>query len=747
MMVIPALRVGRRMARAVKIACASAAMVCISESRLPAAISITEHSGTNWSISNGPLSVTFDPASNNLTSISLSGSGNLLDPSDSQLYPEFAGTPFGSGTATAGYQQTGNYIDFWNTTASAGTTNPITYSFHYVMFNNDPTIQAYEVLNHASTDPATSVGQGQFLARLNGSDFNNTYQYNVGPFNIGPQTSTLQNVAAYNTAAAVAGRQVQNAAVDLNGTGLAGDWGSEVYTKYDYSSYTQFWQASVEYGATYSAAAVIPSADTMSGGPTKQNLMFTNNILMQEFLSGHLTNSDSYNPPTGVDSSRLFGPFAFQFGKTGTQTGAQLYQDAINAIPTYLADYQTDNELISSGYVPLAQRGSVQISAGDSAGWSSNTVNNTVVLSDPGKNFQESASGYQYWAQLPASGDATIGNIVPGTYRMTLYELGQWGETRVDGVTVDGGHITIPQNLKFTPENFGTAPPIWTIGTPDRSAHEFLNGENTSTTNGVTAGGGIRQYQGDYNYWLEEQNLGNPGKVVYYATAVGATPATNNTQAWIANQWGTFDPGLYAGVYSSTDLTTDGYTYIAPTYVGNPATYSGSPWEVHFAVTSAQKAQGQYAVLSVGLAAFEASLTVSLNGHAETWHYNTAEASDAMVRSGAAGFYQMLAYQFPVADLSAVGADNDLTFSVSSSEGVMYDALRMEITNTSAAPSTTGWNDYDYIYGTNSQTNANDAVGLSLPETIIVPEPSSVSLMAAGAMGLLLCRRRRGERE
>ena len=106
-----------------------------------ATISITENSGTKWTIGNGDLSVNFESAANNLTSVAIGSSGNLLDPNNSQLYPEFAGTPFGGGTQTSGYQQTSNYIDFWNTTASTGTsTNPITYSFHCVMFNNDPDI-------------------------------------------------------------------------------------------------------------------------------------------------------------------------------------------------------------------------------------------------------------------------------------------------------------------------------------------------------------------------------------------------------------------------------------------------------------------------------------------------------------------------------------------------------------------------------------------------------------------------------
>ena len=43
----------------------------------------------------------------------------------------------------------------------------------------------------------------------------------------------------------------------------------------------------------------------------------------------------------------------------------------------------------------------------------------------------------------------------------------------------------------------------------------------------------------------------------------------------------------------------------------------------------------------------------------------------------------------------------------------MYDALRMEITNTSAAPSTRSWYDYEYITGANTQTAANNAAALT----------------------------------
>lgn len=702
-------------------------------------ITITQTSNSKWSISNGDLNVTFNPSGNKLTSVAIGSSGNLLDPSNSQLYPEFAGTPFGSGTQSYGYQQTSNYIDFWTTTASTGTsTNPLTYSFHYVMFNDDPNIMTYEVLNHSATDPATSVGQGQFLARVNPSLFTNTYQENVSVDNPGPQTAALPNYATLSSVSGQAGRGVQDATTDLTGSGLAGDWGGNFYTKYDYSSYTQFLQANTEYGSQYSVSAIFTAMDTLTGGPTKQNLQFTNNIAMIEFLSDHYATGDSnygYTPPQGVNSTRVFGPYDFRFVPTNGETGAQLEQDAISSMSGLQANYDTDAELISSGYTPMASRGTLDISAASSAGWSSNINYNTVVLSDQHKSFQESTSGSQYWTQLSPTGVGSISNVVPGTYRMTLYQLGQWGETRIDGVQVAGNTISLPQGVKFTPENFGTAPAIWTIGTPDRSAHEFLNGTNTSSTNGVTPGGDLRQYYGNYNYWAEEQALGTPGQVVYYATAVGSTPATNNPQDWIANQWKTFNPPLY----DSADGKADNYANIAPSYVksaGGPGSYSGLPWDVDFTCTQAQLNQGQYVVLSVGLAANEASLIVTLNGHQEIWHFG-GTSSDPMVRSGDAGVYEFLVFQFPASDLNAAGALDQFTFSVSQTDGVMYDALRMEITNTPASPSTTGWYDYEYITGPNSQIAADNTRGLSVMEYDL-PEPGALSMaLALGCVMLL----------
>jgi hypothetical protein len=178
---------------------------------------------------------------------------------------------------------------------------------------------------------------------------------------------------------------------------------------------------------------------------------------------------------------------------------------------------------------------------------------------------------------------------------------------------------------------------------------------------------------------------------------------------WNYTQWQSFDPGLYAGIYNPADDTTDGYKYILPPYVPSVSTDT-PPWQIHFTTTAAQQAQGQYVVLSVALAATAADVIPELNGANElVWHGVGIKASDAMVRSGLSGTYQWVVFQWNTSQLNPPGQDNVITLNVNRANGVMYDALRLEITNTSADPAVTGWNDYEYLYGS-AYTPANDAL-------------------------------------
>ena len=109
----------------------------------------------------------------------------------------------------------------------------------------------------------------------------------------------------------------------------------------------------------------------------------------------------------------------------------------------------------------------------------------------------------------------------------------------------------------------------------------------------------------------------------------------------------------------------------------------------------------------MGLADTEADLTISLNGTPLNW--TGIHFADADVRSGFSGTYQWVVFQWPASSLNTPGADNVLTFHVDKTQGVMYDALRMEIASNSAAHESTGWNDYEFV-ASGTFEPANDTI-------------------------------------
>jgi Polysaccharide lyase family 4, domain II/Polysaccharide lyase family 4, domain III len=686
-----------------------------------AQLTLTEVSSTDWKITNGAITTDFDPTGGQLWSMFLSGysADNLVDLTQTGgdghpkgLYMDNDGTCQTQGigsssTPTASYHlSSGHYLDWWISWPPSASCS-MTLTLHYVVFPNDPTVWTYYVANHASTAAQGTFGQLQYLFRISGVYFTNTYQVNSGLNNLGGWSVTLPTITAAENADP--GRAVQNAALDLHGITLPAQWGREFDTKYDFSTYEYLHQAQCAYGSQFGACSIFPSMETGEGGPTKQDLAFTGNILMGELNSNHL-NNDSPGYVTTGNTTRIWGPVGFQFSEG--QADTTIYTNAVNSIPTALTNLASDTILVNAGYVPTGgtARGNVEpfIAGGGSS--SANTA--WEVLSDPNTNMQYSGNGYQYWTANNTSGDATIFNVWPGTYRLSAYVLGEWGELRDDGVTVTANSTTELHGLTFTPENFSPSgdAPVWTIGTPDRSSHEFLHGKNNYGDTGSCSGCDDREYFGAWNYWADF--AANHGSVVYYATAVGSTPATNNTLDWNYTQWNQFDPGLY----DASNDSTDNYVNTIPTYVRSLAGATGTngvttpvpPWYVYFTTTSAQSEQGSFVDVSIGLSCVEANLTASLNGHALTW--NAIKSSDCSVRSGFSGTYQWVVFEWPTSDLVAAGSKDTLELTVGGSvQGIQYDALRMEVSSRGANPNTTGWHDYEYVTS-GTYIAANDAV-------------------------------------
>lgn len=682
-----------------------------------AQITIDTSDASDWKISNGAISLDWNSTTGHVFGVQLAGhSDQLVDTTTTQfgqpmgLYMDNSGV--GSGTTTAGYALVpGRYLDWWIATAS-NASNAFTYSQHFILTPRDSGFHVYFVANHAATDIPGSLGQVQFVFRINLSLFTSTFSVNSGLNNLGEQNIPLPDSTVLGNTDP--GRQVQNAVLDLHGLPVPAGYTREFYTKYNYSSYEYLHQAHGVYGSEYGAWAVVASPDTLVGGPTKQDLIFTNNILIMECLSNHLDNDLAYTPPQGVNTTRLFGPYYYHFNTVSfaNEPPGLLYLDAL--LPALGAPflYDSDTTLVQSGYVPTLQRGSVRgkiagvnvglgelepPAPGQPSGLSQHSA--WAVLGDNQTNFQYSTAGHQYWAPIGADGAVNLFGVAPGTYRLSVYQLGQLGELRQDNVVVNAGQTTLP-SLAFTPENFSVDPPLWTIGTPDRSSHEFLHGLDAN-------GQDDREFWGNWNYWADFS--ANQGAVIWYATPEGSTPATTDLDQWNYTQWQSFDPGLYAGIYNADDDTTDGYKYILPSYVSSVSADT-PPWQIHFTTTAEQQAQGQYVVLSVPLAATAADVIPSLNGgNTLVWHGVGIKASDAMVRSGFEGTYQWVVFQWNTSLLNPPGQDNVISLSVNRQEGVMYDAMRLEIANTSADHTVTGWNDYEYLFG-NTYEAANDAV-------------------------------------
>jgi hypothetical protein len=679
-------------------------------------LSIDTTNPTQWIISNGAITLQWDStnATANIYSINLAGdSTQLIDTTvyfkggePDGLYEDDSG-PTTGGTTVANYSQVGNeYIDWWQTTASnASLGQDFTVSRHYVITANDPGFHVYNTTAHGASDVATGLGTMGKTFRINQQLFTNSYSVDEDLTHLGVQEVPLPAPAVMSAAGADSGRAVENAVTDLHGLSLPSGFTRFFDTKYDYSTEAYLHKAHGLYGSKYGAWLVMPNGEWRAGGPTKQSLCFTYNILSQEFFTTHLDNGLTYNMAAGQVFSKLWGPNYYHFNTFNSTitTPDQMYADAQVWVPWFNQLYDNDPQLINSGQVPSTARGSVQTAITNGGSSTPNTA--WTVLSDNATNFQYSTYGRDYWVNQNSTGTAAITGVVPGTYRLSSYVLGQWGELRQDNVVVTANQ---PTNVSgtFTPENFGTAAPIWTIGTPNRSASKFLHGTDAN-------GNSYRNNYGAYNFWLDFAST--QGTQIYYATAVGSTPASNNLNLINYNQWGTFDPGLYAGIYNSSDDTTDGYNYIIPAYVATLPGATGTngigttvpPLTIHFTTTTAQQAQGQYAVFSIGLACAESDIFANLNGKQQLiWH--DANISDCMMRSSFTGYYQWVVFQWPTSDLSAAGADNLLTLSTTG-WGNSWDAFRMEITNQSAAPVTTGWNDYEFVTH-NSNIRANDTV-------------------------------------
>src|SRR5262249_38611947 len=154
------------------------------------------------------------------------------------------------------------------------------------------------------------------------------------------------------------------------------------------------------YGSTLGAWMVVPSTESLTGGPSKQDLIFTGNLLIMEAYSNHLDNNIAFTIPADTVAHRLYGPFYLHFNRFSAinPSTSSLYQEALAAGHAIAPAYDGETVLVNSGYVPSTARGEVQVKVDGAKGLDLNQ--GWVVLSDPNTGFQYTHAGWEYWTNI-----------------------------------------------------------------------------------------------------------------------------------------------------------------------------------------------------------------------------------------------------------------------------------------------------------------------------------------------------------
>lgn len=212
-----------------------------------------------------------------------------------------------------------------------------------------------------------------------------------------------------------------------------------------------------------------------------------------------------------------------------------------------------------------------------------------MVLAQNKVDFQDNVfdtEAYQYWSDIDDEGCASIPMVKQGTYRMTIYADGIFGQYIQDDVEVGAGNLKTTE-VQWKEEAAGEE--IWRIGTPDKSSGEYLHGWERDQSHarkpeeyrvywgaydfpkdfpeGVhfkvgesdegkdlnyvhwSVFGGLADYErletyvgnGDVNNWtiafdLEESQIGKKSEATFTVQLAGAKTAAGNTDIYNASE-------------------------------------------------------------------------------------------------------------------------------------------------------------------------------------------------------------------
>ncbi|HLL66890.1 MAG TPA: polysaccharide lyase family protein [Micromonosporaceae bacterium] len=588
-----------------------------------------EESDTEIVVDNGVTRMVVAKANNGrLTSLQLRGQELLNGRGYYDINSAARGTtvplPVGTTTYTArrgvGFVDVAVRID-----PSRGT--PFTIVRHYIMRAGEQGIHLATEFHHPGDLHGFRAEQHRFVLLANSGIFTHA-SVEDDPYGL----RFRAEAAAMPTPADLrAAPEVMDATEDL--AGLNSVYARRYYTKYDWAVYQKDHVLHGLYGNGYGVWAVLPNKEAFNGGPLRQDLTVHQTtggpVVLVEPQATHYG-----SPALEVygEWSKTFGPY-FLYLNTGDDPVA-LRADAMR-YARFSAHAEFYDQVALPGWTPTSERSSV--SGRIRIRGSHNMAGAVAVLSDNRVDFQRTVLGYQYWSEVNVDGSFHLRNVRPGTYRLSVYKPGVWGEYARDDVVVSADcRLRLPEAVWEPPRNGRT---VWQIGTPDRTSAEFRRGAE-------------------------------------------------------ARQWGLvakFPEDFPDGVaYVVGQSTTEDWNYVQHQRIDGVL---AEPWRIRFDLDRAPRT-GSTATLTIALAAWAmdtarpvppepSNLTVHVNDTTLVWTFQPDDARGATYRSSAAGFYLRREFRFDAAALRPGSNEIVLRINEDAPEVVgnqaAYDAIRLEI--------------------------------------------------------------------
>ncbi len=517
------------------------------------------------------------------------------------------------------HHRTPELIDIAMTQSWKSQVQAVDIEIHYVVQTGVSGLHTYAVVRHPAGYPATKFGEWRMVWKLP-DDLLDTICVDRLRFRKMPTAADF----------AQAKRTDIGEIVQLT----TGPWAGKFDCKYDYNAdyhATPFW-GHADSRSGLGAWMVFGSHEWFNDGPTKQDLTSADRIIHVHFGMNHY-HSDPTAIAAGEEWSKTFGPFLLYLNHT-TGGPAENVQDANRQSREETAAWPYAWMPPSADYPPATARGTAKgtFKITDSAKPALTSNNAWIGLSQPppGGNWQFESKNYQYWSRVAADGSFTIAHVRPGTYTLSAFADGAFGEFEKTGVEIKAGATTDLSELTWTiPRDRGKL--VWEIGTPNRRADEFRHGDD--------------YFQG-YLWKNFGKEFSNP-----------------------------------LDYHIGRSVPAKDWNYAHSSYPTAPGKVEPWKWRVHFDLEQPPTVD---ATLTIGLASADrARIQLFMNDGAKPFHTLDPgiQGGNALLREGIHAKYSY--YQIAVPARSLRKGQNILTLvqtrTHSPSFHVMYDALSLEV--------------------------------------------------------------------